>query len=53
MITTWVDGSQVYGSDPLTNCILRTFTRGKLKISGNNLLPLIDGLFRAGDIRSG
>lgn len=53
MITTWVDGSQVYGSDPLTNCILRSFSQGKLKTSANNLLPLEDGLFRAGDIRSG
>lgn len=52
MITTWIDGSQIYGSDPLTNCMLRSFEGGKLKTSRGNLLPLINGELRAGDIRA-
>ncbi len=38
-ITSWIDGSQVYGSDTLTASKLRTFVGGKLKTSDGNLLP--------------
>lgn len=55
-ITSWIDGSQIYGSDNETNCALRTFKDGKLKIStgknGEELLPLFNGFFRAGDVRA-
>lgn len=56
MITSWLDGSQIYGSDNETNCALRTFKKGKLKVStgpnGEELLPLFNGFFRAGDVRA-
>lgn len=54
-ITSWIDGSQIYGSDNETNCALRTFKNGKLKTSGNQgeeLLPLFGDFFRAGDVRA-
>lgn len=38
-ITSWIDGSQVYGSDTLTASKLRNFVGGKLKTSDGNLLP--------------
>lgn len=54
MITSWIDGNQVYGSDEETSRSLRTFTNGKLKTSADNLLPREPtfGLFLAGDIRA-
>ena len=38
-ITSWIDGSNVYGSDQGRADYLRSFTDGKLKVSANNLLP--------------
>jgi len=38
-ITSWVDGSNVYGSDQERADYLRSFTGGKLKVSSGNLLP--------------
>lgn len=38
-ITSWVDGSNVYGSDQERADYLRSFTGGKLKVSAGNLLP--------------
>ncbi len=38
-ITSWVDGSNVYGSDQERADYLRSFTGGKLKVSNGNLLP--------------
>jgi peroxidase len=37
--TSWVDASQVYGSDKKRADWLRTFDRGKMKVSKGNLLP--------------
>ncbi len=61
-VTSFLDGSQIYGSDPIRAAALRTFQNGKLKTSFGNLLPLnVDGLpnlgsdpelFLAGDIRA-
>ena len=61
-ITSFLDASQVYGSDQFRADWLRTFVDGKLKTSPGNLMPQnIDGLpnlgddpklFVAGDIRS-
>ena len=54
-ITSWIDGSQIYGSDNDTNCALRTFKNGKLKVNVKNnedFLPLFNGFFRAGDVRA-
>jgi hypothetical protein len=66
VITSWIDASNVYGSDDDRAAWLRTFSDGKLKTSQGNLLPFNDGtrnnaesgplpgtaFFVAGDIRS-
>ena len=62
-ITTWIDGSNVYGSDQARSDELRTFVGGRLKTSAGNLLPFnVNGfpnaggpdptLFLAGDVRA-
>ncbi len=56
-ITAFIDASNVYGSDDVTAAALRDpGTLGKLKTSGDNLLPEIDTnqgtMFLAGDIRA-
>jgi len=65
-VTSYIDGSLIYGSDPVRQAALRTFQGGKLKTSaGGQLLPLntaglpnadpfhLGGqLFLAGDIRA-
>ncbi|MEZ6093999.1 MAG: peroxidase family protein [Pirellulaceae bacterium] len=54
-ITSWLDGSMVYGSDEDTANSLRHFRKGMLKVSASpfgHLLPADeDGFFLAGDIR--
>jgi hypothetical protein len=61
-ITSFIDASNVYGSDAVRAAALRTFSGGQLKTSAGNLLPFnVDGLpngggtspemFLAGDIR--
>jgi peroxidase len=51
-ITSWIDGSNVYGSDFLTAWRLRTFEGGHLKMSEGDLLPIDEeGFFMAGDVR--
>ncbi|MEM1323704.1 MAG: peroxidase family protein [Bacteroidota bacterium] len=39
IITAWIDGSCVYGSDDETADWFRTFSGGKIKVSSGNLLP--------------
>ena len=39
-ITSWLDGSMVYGSDAKTSLALRSMTGGKLKIGADGLLPV-------------
>lgn len=62
-ITSYIDGSNVYGSDDVRAAALRTFEGGKLKTSDDNLLPKnteglpnaggpSPSLFLAGDIRA-
>lgn len=52
-ITSWIDGSNVYGSDDATALSLRTRSGGLLKQSEGGLLPVgEDGFFLAGDIRA-
>src|SRR5262249_5003371 len=65
-ITSFIDGSQVYGSDGVRASDLRTHVGGKLLTSAGNLLPFNtfglpnqnqgpfpnDQLFVAGDVRS-
>ncbi|MEL6930476.1 MAG: peroxidase family protein [Cyanobacteria bacterium J06600_6] len=64
-ITSWIDGSNIYGSDHERNEYLRAETGGRLKVSAGNLLPLANeslenanpgrqdpnSLFAAGDVR--
>ena len=38
-VTHWWDGSQIYGSDTVTNTKLREFNHGKLKVADNGWLP--------------
>lgn len=38
-ITAYLDGSAIYGSDQHRGDWLRSFQDGKLKVSGNNLMP--------------
>ena len=65
-ITSWIDGSNIYGSDTERANFLRTEQEGKLKLSSGKLLPFNDGtqdndnprgtdptsLFIAGDVRA-
>ena len=51
-ITSFIDASNVYGSDDFTAAALRSFTDGKLKMGANNLLPQTDGIEIAGDVRA-
>eukprot|EP01084_Bolivina_argentea_P234220 394312_1 len=54
-ITSWIDASMIYGSNPETADLLRQFKNGLLKITESehgDLLPTDDdGNFLAGDIR--
>ena len=66
LVTAFIDGSMVYGSDAERTAALRTFQDGQLKTSSGNLLPYnTDGLenenasrtpdhemFLAGDVRA-
>ena len=52
-ITTWIDGSQIYGSDQETADSLREFVGGRLLITDDGLLPTdSEGNLLAGDIRA-
>lgn len=62
-ITSYIDGSNVYGSDDVRAAELRTFEGGRLKMSDGDLLPFNsaglpnaggtgDELFLAGDVRA-
>ena len=51
-ITSWIDGSNIYGSDDATSKSLRKLKNGLMKTSPGNLLPLDEsGFFLAGDVR--
>ncbi len=51
-VTSWIDGSMVYGSDATTAASLRTFQGGKMKTSPGDMLPMdASGNFMAGDAR--
>jgi hypothetical protein len=53
VITAFLDGSVIYGSDEATAASLREGEGGRLKTSDGDLLPLDDfGFFMAGDIRA-
>jgi len=54
-ITGWLDGSQIYGSDPATAASLRT-ADGHLKMSAGDYLPVVETAngpaYAAGDVRA-
>ena len=50
-ITGWLDASMVYGSDATTAASLR-MADGHMKTSEGNNLPIVDGMFVAGDVRA-
>jgi len=54
-VTGWLDGSQVYGSDPATAASLRT-ADGHMKVSAGDNLPIVETsqgpAFAAGDVRA-
>ena len=52
-ITSYLDGSVVYGSDEETAASLREFEGGRMLTSEGDLLPIgEDGFFMAGDVRA-
>lgn len=51
-ITSYIDASQVYGSDETTASSLRTFSDGLMITSDGNLPPISGGFFVCGDIRA-
>lgn len=52
-ITTWIDGSMIYGSDADTLAELREFEGGRMLIGEDGLLPKDDsGSYMAGDVRA-
>ncbi len=53
-ITSWIDGSQVYGSSQAVADSLRTLSGGRLAVTNHasgDLLPMSGGMFVAGDER--
>jgi peroxidase len=54
-VTGWLDGSQIYGSDPATAASLRT-ADGHMKVSAGDNLPIVETsqgpAFAAGDVRA-
>ncbi len=66
IVTSWLDGSQIYGSSEERAKALRTLSGGQMRVSDGNLLPLnttgmendnpsqrpAESLFAAGDVRA-
>jgi peroxidase len=50
-VTGWLDASMVYGSDQATATSLRT-ADGHMKTSAGDNLPIVNGMFAAGDARA-
>ncbi|QIE42752.1 hypothetical protein G5B39_12970 [Rhodobacteraceae bacterium SC52] len=51
-VTTAFDGSTVYGSSIARQTELRSFSGGRMKISADGDVPIIDGMPAAGDMRA-
>ncbi len=53
VITAYIDGSMIYGSDAATMNSLRSFIGGRLLTSDGDMMPVgEDGRFQAGDVRA-
>ena len=54
LITSYIDGSNIYGSDQTTVDLLREFSGGELttSVEYESMLPDIDGARLAGDVRA-
>ena len=50
-VTAYTDASTVYGSDPTNAAALRSGAFGELLTSGPGLLPVVNGVFAAGEGR--
>jgi len=50
-VTGWLDASMVYGSDTTTAASLR-LADGHMKTSAGDNLPIVNGMFVAGDVRA-
>ena len=52
VLTAYIDGSSIYGSDSGNAAVLKSSSEGGLLSSGQGLLPIINGAFKAGDSRA-
>ncbi len=52
-LTSWIDGSMIYGVDAATSASLRSFVGGAMKTSAGDMLPIDEnGNFMTGDSRA-
>ena len=52
VVTHYIDGSNIYASDEITASLIRAFKGGRLLVEENGLLPRIDDVEIAGDVRA-
>lgn len=52
VLTAYIDGSQIYGSDIGNASSIRQFSGGQMATSFKSLLPIVNGNFKAGETRA-